>query len=43
MSDGGLIASFPGLTQADLAAAWQYHADHRDEVDAQRRRHEEAD
>lgn len=43
MSDGELLQSYPGLNASDLAAAWDYFAAHAQEVEAQMRRHEEAD
>lgn len=42
MSDSELLRSYPGLTAADLVAAWDYYAAHSEEVEKQRRRHEEA-
>lgn len=42
LSDAQLLEAFPILNIADLAAAWDYYAAHGDEVDAQRKRHEDA-
>lgn len=42
MSDSELLYNFPSLTTADLAAAWDYYAAHTEEVEVQRRRHEDA-
>jgi len=41
-SDAEIIESIPGLTAADLAAAWDYYAEHPSEIDAFIRRNEEA-
>lgn len=32
-SDEQLLGDFPGLTRADLDAAWTYYRDHPDEID----------
>jgi uncharacterized protein (DUF433 family) len=42
LTDSELLAQYPGLNAADLAASWDYYAAHGDEVDAQRARHEAA-
>lgn len=42
ISDSEQLYNFPSLTAADLTAAWDYYAAHTEEVDAQRRRHEDA-
>lgn len=42
-TDARLLANFPGLSAADLVAAWDYYAANTDQVEAQRRRHEEAE
>jgi uncharacterized protein (DUF433 family) len=42
LSDSELLYNFPSLTAADLTATWDYFASHTEEVEAQRRRHEEA-
>jgi uncharacterized protein (DUF433 family) len=41
-SDAEIMASIPGLTAEDLAAAWDYYRDHREEIDGFIRRNEEA-
>ncbi|HJZ93073.1 MAG TPA: DUF433 domain-containing protein [Gemmataceae bacterium] len=41
-SDSEILHSIPGLTPADLAAAWQYYETHRDEIDGFIRRNSEA-
>jgi len=42
LSDTQLLEAFPGLNAADLIAAWDFYAAHTQEVDAQKRRHEDA-
>jgi uncharacterized protein (DUF433 family) len=42
LSDSELLGVFPGLNASDLLSAWDYYAAHTEEVDAQRRRHEQA-
>jgi type III restriction enzyme len=32
-TDDEILDSIPGLTPEDLAAAWEYHALHRDEIE----------
>jgi uncharacterized protein (DUF433 family) len=32
-SDEELLANYPGLTIADLAAAWDYYQEHRESID----------
>jgi uncharacterized protein (DUF433 family) len=41
-ADAEIMASIPGLTADDLAAAWDYYRDHREEIDGFLRRNEEA-
>ena len=41
-SEADLLADYPSLTAADLAAAWAYVVAHRDEVEAAIRANEEA-
>lgn len=43
LSDVELLTAFPGLNTSDLSAAWDYYAAHSQQVDDQRRRHEEAE
>ncbi len=33
VSDAELLQGFPGLTPADLAAAWEYYEHHKREID----------
>lgn len=33
LSDDAILATVPGLTRADLAAAWKYAAENADEID----------
>lgn len=33
MSDEKLLEGYPGLSQEDLVAAWDYHRDHQVEID----------
>jgi len=33
LADEEILADYPGLTAEDLAAAWQYYGQHRDEID----------
>lgn len=42
-SDERILANFPGLTAADLIAAWDYNASHGERVRAERRAHEEVE
>jgi uncharacterized protein (DUF433 family) len=42
LTDSELLAAFPSLNASDLAAAWDYYAARAEEVDAQKRRHEDA-
>ena len=42
MSDEQLLRAHPTLTQADLDAAWDYHARDRQEIEEAIREHEEA-
>lgn len=42
MTDTELLANYPGLSAADLIAVWDYYAAHSEEIEAQRKRHEEA-
>lgn len=42
LSDSELLAAYPGLNAADLAAAWDYFAAHTVEVEQQIRAHEDA-
>ena len=41
-SDAEIIRSIPGLTPEDLAAAWDYYENHREEIDGFIRRNAEA-
>ena len=41
-SDEKLLATYPELSQDDLAAAWRYYAEHRPEIDADIRENEGA-
>lgn len=41
LTDGQLLAQFPGLNVADLGVAWEYFASHADEVERDRRAHQE--
>ena len=41
-SDAEIVASIPGLTLEDLAAAWEYDREHRSEIDGFIQRNEEA-
>ena len=41
-SDADLLADYPGLMPEDLAAAWQYEATHREEIERAIKDHEEA-
>ncbi len=34
VDDAGLLESYPSLEPADLAAAWEYHRQHPDEINA---------
>lgn len=43
MTDGELLQANPGLNAAHLAAAWDYHTAHADEIERQVREHEEAE
>ena len=42
LTDAAILESVPGLTQADLEAAWDYAASHRDEIDEAIRQNAEA-
>ena len=42
-SDERILANFPGLTAADLIAAWDHNAAHGERVRAERLAHEEAE
>ena len=42
LSDQRLLEIIAGLTQEDLAATWDYYADHRAEIDEAIRLNEEA-
>jgi uncharacterized protein (DUF433 family) len=42
MSDERLLEAHPTLTQADLDAAWDYYAHHREEIDEAIRENEDA-
>lgn len=42
LTDAQILEAFPVLNIADLAAAWDFYVAHGDEVDAQRKRHEDA-
>lgn len=41
-SDAEIVASIPGLSLDDLAVAWDYAAEHPDEIEAFIRRNDEA-
>jgi uncharacterized protein (DUF433 family) len=41
-SDADILRSIPGLTAEDLAAAWEYDENHRDEIEGFIRRDAEA-
>lgn len=41
LSDDDILAAYPRLRHGDLAAAWEYVAAHRDEIDDVIRRNEE--
>lgn len=41
-SEADLLRDYPGLRAADLVNAWSYVATHREEIEAQIRRNEEA-
>ena len=43
MSDAGILGAYPGLTPADLEAAWDYAAANRDEIDRAIRENEEGE
>jgi uncharacterized protein (DUF433 family) len=40
-SDAQILSYYPQLTEADLAAAWEYAAQHPDEIDRDMRENEE--
>ncbi|MCW5932718.1 MAG: DUF433 domain-containing protein [Fimbriimonadia bacterium] len=42
LTDSQLLMAFPVLNASDLITAWDYYAAHSQEVDEQKRRHEEA-
>ena len=42
-SDAEILGYYPQLTEADLAAAWEYAAVHPDEIDRDVRENEEDD
>ena len=42
-SDAGILQSYPGLTSADLEAAWEYAAANPDEIDQAIRENEAGD
>jgi uncharacterized protein (DUF433 family) len=42
-SDQALLRDYPSIAQADLDAAWQYAADHPEEIDQALRENEEGD
>jgi uncharacterized protein (DUF433 family) len=42
-SDADLLGAYPSLTSTDLAAAWEYAADHRQEIDDTIRENEQGD
>jgi uncharacterized protein (DUF433 family) len=42
-TDAQLLADFPGLTQADLNAAWAYSAAHPEEIETAIRENNEAE
>ena len=42
-SDAELLADYPGLTPADLSAAWDYSAAHSQEIEAAIRANNEAE
>jgi uncharacterized protein (DUF433 family) len=42
LSDDRILEHHPDLTQADLDAAWDYYAQHREEIDRAMREDEEA-
>lgn len=42
MSDEALLKAHPALNQADLDAAWDYYAQHRDEVETALKANDEA-
>jgi len=41
-SDERILANYPGLTAADLIAAWDFYAANAERVESERRSHEEA-
>ena len=42
LSDAEILDRLPGLTEADLSAAWGYYERHRDEIDEAVRENAEA-
>lgn len=42
LSDAQILSNFPHLSAADLVAAWDHYAAHSEQVEAERRLHEEA-
>ncbi len=42
LTDSQILEAFPGLNAADLISAWDYYAAHGEEIDAQRKRHQDA-
>lgn len=42
LSDAEILRHVPDLTQDDLKVAWEYHEQHRDEIDQAIRENEEA-
>jgi uncharacterized protein (DUF433 family) len=42
LTDVRILEHHPDLTQADLEAAWEYYANHRDEIDQAIKEAEEA-
>ncbi len=41
LSDAKILEAYPSLTSADLAAAWEYYATHREEIEHDIRENEE--
>jgi len=41
-SEERILANYPGLTASDLIAAWDYYAAHAEQIESERRAHEEA-
>lgn len=42
LTDSQILTEFPVLNASDLSLAWEYYAAHPAEIEAQRKRHEEA-